>query len=69
MYCCSLARPQVEGETTGEGAIEPKTETLKIKSIPRKDNKVVKSSTTESTSEQVYGSWFTTVYEPTGVTA
>lgn len=63
MYCCTATRPQVTSKTTEEGAIEPQTETISIKAIPRKNDKIVKSRCLETSAK--YSGWFETVFVPT----
>ena len=63
MYCCTASRPKAEGDTKEE-AIDPKTDSITITAIPRKDNAQVKSKTTVNTTDNVYTDWYKSVYEP-----
>lgn len=62
MYCCSASRPATESSTTEEST-EVKTEKLTLKATPLPTG-LVKSKTTESTSDTVYNNWFKTPYSP-----
>ena len=63
LYCCSAARPAIESETKEEN-IEPGTEKLSITADPRSDG-LVKARTGDTTTEEVYNGWFTSVYTVT----
>ena len=62
MYCCSASRPTTESATTEEST-EVKTEKLSLKATPLPTG-LVKSKTTESTTEAVYNNWFKMPYNP-----
>ena len=62
MYCCSASRPATESATTEEST-EVKTEKLSLKSTPLPTG-LVKSKTTESTTDTVYNNWFKMPYNP-----
>ena len=62
MYCCSASRPTTESATTEEST-EVKTEKLTLKATPLPTG-LVKSKTTESTSDTVYNNWFKMPYSP-----
>ena len=62
MYCCSASRPATESSTTEEST-EVKTEKLTLKATPLPTG-LVKSKTTESTSDTVYNNWFKMPYNP-----
>ena len=63
LYCCSAARPAIESETKEEN-IEPGTEKLSITADPRSDG-LVKARTGDTTTEEVYNGWYTSVYTVT----
>lgn len=62
MYCCSASRPATESATTEEST-EVKTEKLSLKATPLPTG-LVKSKTTESTTDTVYNNWFKMPYNP-----
>lgn len=62
MYQCAVSRPTIASQTK-ESSITPVTETLSLTADPRDDG-MVKSKTSESTSAAIYNSWFNTVYVP-----
>jgi phi13 family phage major tail protein len=62
LYNCSASRPSIESETK-EDTIEPGTETLSLTADPRSDG-LVKSRTGDTTSEETYAVWYSTVYIP-----
>lgn len=62
LYNCSASRPSIESETK-EDTIEPGTETLSLTADPRSDG-LVKSRTGDTTSEETYAGWYSTVYIP-----
>lgn len=62
MYCCSASRPATES-ATNEESIEVKTEKLSLKATPLPTG-LVKSKTTESTTDTVYNNWFKMPYNP-----
>lgn len=65
--CRATASPQISGATTTDSK-EPQTDTLNIKAVPNLKGHI--KSKCESTSTTAYGSWFTSVQEPsTFVTA
>lgn len=66
-YRCTAGRPDV-GSSTKEDSIEPNTQEISIKAVPRLDNHFVKASISDAKST-AYSSWYgTTPYEPTLVT-
>lgn len=67
MYCCSASRPATESATTEEST-EVKTEKLSLKATPLPTG-LVKSKTTESTTDTVYNNWFKMPYNPDTGTA
>jgi phi13 family phage major tail protein len=62
LYNCTVTRPSLTSATKTETA-EPQSQELSMVSAPREDG-VVKRSTTVETSPEVYGAWYTAVYEP-----
>ena len=66
MYNCTSSRPSLESETK-EDSIEPGTEKLSITADPRGDG-LVKARTGDSTSEETYNNWYSSVYVPTETT-
>ena len=62
LYCCSASRPKTESSTTEEST-EVKTEKLSLKATPLPTG-LVKSKTTESTTDTVYNNWFKMPYNP-----
>ena len=67
MYCCSASRPATESATIEEST-EVKTEKLSLKATPLPTG-LVKSKTTESTTDTVYNNWFKMPYNPDTGTA
>ena len=63
LYNCSAARPNIES-TTNEEEIEVQTETLAITAAPLA-NGYVKARTGDSTTDEVYTGWYSSVYMPT----
>ena len=72
MYRCSLStRPTIESGTKADSTA-PKTDTVTIKASPRtdvvtingKERHLVKATTSESVSEEVYNSWYSSVWTP-----
>ena len=63
LYNCSAARPNIES-TTNEEEIEVQTETLAITAAPLA-NGYVKARTGDSTTDEVYTGWYSSVYIPT----
>ena len=61
MYYCSANRPSLGSTTKDSG--EPNTTDLSITVSPRPDNSQVKAKTTAGTTDTIYESWYTTVYE------
>lgn len=72
MFNCVATRPQVSGETTPTGGIEPQTETISITAASIYNSalqkSLVKASTKSDTTSTVYDGWFTAVTVPTAVT-
>ena len=72
MFNCVATRPQVNGETTPTGGIEPQTETLSITAASiyhaGLDKSLVKASTKSDTTSTVYNGWFNAVTVPTAAT-
>lgn len=72
MFNCVATRPQVNGETTPTGGIEPQTETISITAASiyhaALDKSLVKASTKSDTTSTVYDGWFTAVTVPTATT-
>ncbi|MCD8174411.1 MAG: phage tail protein [Phascolarctobacterium sp.] len=62
LYNCTCSRPAMESATT-EDSKEPQTDTLSL-TASALANGYVKAKTCESTSSDVYDSWFDAVYEP-----
>lgn len=63
-YNCSASRPSTEANTK-EASIEPQTDTLTFKAMPRTTDKNVKIVMTKSsTNETAYNAFFSAVYEP-----
>lgn len=63
MYYCSANRPSLGSTTKDSG--EPNTTDLSVTVSPRPDNNQVKAKTTPGTTDPIYNSWYTTVYEKT----
>lgn len=61
-YRCSLARPELSGETVGK-SISPETETCDLTAMPRGDNGVVRAYCYEG--DAPYEAWHTAPYEIT----
>ena len=59
---CTVNRPGLSGATKTEST-EPGTTELSVVASPRATDGIVKISTSTTTSEDVYGAWFTEVYE------
>lgn len=72
IYNCVATRPQVNGETTPTGGIEPQTETISITAASiyhaALDKSLVKASTKSDTTSTVYNGWFSAVTVPTAAT-
>lgn len=66
LYNCSCSRPSIESETK-EDTIEPGTETLSLNADPREDG-LVKSRTSDNTTDTVYQNWYKSVYTPVAKT-
>ncbi len=62
IYNCSATRPNIESATK-EDEIEIKTETLTITASPLQDG-LVKSKTTDTTTNTAYNAWYDEVYIP-----
>lgn len=63
MYLCYAQRASIEGENPDKN--EPKTEKLSLKCVPREVDGLVKCKTSDSTTSDVYTSWYESVYVPT----
>lgn len=67
LYNCTATRPSIEGETKGE-SIEPKTDTLSLKSSSiynaTLQEDIVKAKTKSDTDADTYNGWFSAVYQP-----
>ena len=63
LYRCSCTRPNVSGQTV-EDTKEPTTDTMTITAMPLADGRV-KAKTSPDTTDEVYNSWYTAVYEST----
>lgn len=63
LYNCSVARPGT-GSSTKSDTVEPNTVELSFTASPRNDG-VVKRSTTAAVTEDIYNSWYTTVFNGT----
>lgn len=59
MYLCYATRPKIEGENSKK---DPKTESVKIKAMPRQDGKI-KAKTGDETDSTAYSGWYTSVYD------
>ncbi|MDD9149259.1 Ig-like domain-containing protein [Sporolactobacillus sp. CQH2019] len=66
VYYCSASRPE-QASATKSDKTEVQTETLEFTAAPRPDNRMVKASTSGTTSDTVYNAWYDAVYEPTTV--
>lgn len=63
MYNCTAARPSISGQTKEEGVeITPNELTLTASPIELDGKLIVKTKTTDATTQAIYDSWFTTVY-------
>lgn len=62
LYNCYAGRSEM-ASGTNRGAT-PNTNTLNIEALPRETDNVVKRKTTEKTTETVYNSWLTEVFNP-----
>lgn len=60
---CTASRPNVDGDTKGEGITE-KTETIPIKAVPFGDAEEVHGQC-DDTTETAYTNWYTSVQSPT----
>lgn len=67
LYKCSASRPNLTGQTTGEGGtIDPQTETLSLTAVPRADNDhYIHLQTQETTTTAVVEAWYSAVPVPT----
>lgn len=63
LYKCAVSRPSIESQTN-EDEIEVQTGTLSLKATPL-ENGVVKSKTSDDTSDATYQNWYKAVYMPT----
>lgn len=68
MYNCTASRPAIEGETKSE-SVEPNTDTLSLHATSvhnsKLDKDITKAKTSSATTEAIYNSWFTSVFQPT----
>lgn len=62
LYRCVVTRPDVSGSTQ-ESSIEPQSETVNIKALPRINDGVVKGRCPAT--DTAYATWYTAVQEPT----
>lgn len=62
MYNCKASRPSVGSETTPDGAIEPKTETISVKASARPTDNIVKAKCKEG--DTCYANFFSAVVLP-----
>lgn len=62
LYNCSASRPSIASKTNEENK-EVQTETLSVKARPMA-NGYVKAKTGDSTTAEVYNSWYQSVYQP-----
>lgn len=67
LYKCSLSRPSISSQTTGEnGAIEPQDESLTITAVPRVDaDRLIHAETGDTTDADASAAWYTAVPVPT----
>lgn len=66
MYSCEAARPSIAGSTKEESTeVTPSELTLTASPIKLNDKLIVKTKTTDTTTEAVYNSWYETVYRKT----
>lgn len=65
LYNCTATRPQVNGETTTQTKT-PQTEAITIDAAPLADG-LVRSRTSDGTSEADYNAWFDAVWMPGSV--
>lgn len=63
MYRCKVSRPDIKGKTT-EKTKTPNTSQMKIKCMPRLDNKLIKASMPDDGSE-IYANFDKQLYIPT----
>lgn len=70
MYSCEAARPSVNGNTTEESTeISPTELTLTASPIKINDKLIVKTKTTDTTTETIYDAWYQDVYVPGQIAA
>jgi phi13 family phage major tail protein len=68
LYNCTAARPSINGQTKEEGVeIQPNELTLNAAPIKLNDKLIVKTKTTDATTQAIYDSWFDTVYRKAAV--
>lgn len=66
MYNCEAARPSIAGNTKEESTeVTPSELTLTASPIKLDNKLIVKTKTTDTTTEAVYDSWYETVYRKT----
>lgn len=72
LYNCVATRPQVSGETTPTGGVEPQTETISVTASSIYNaglqKSLVKASSKSDTTTGVYNGWFSAVTVPTSAT-
>ena len=66
LYYCSVDRPSVSSTTKDSG--EPNTTELAIVASPRPSDNLVKTKTTETTTDEIYNGWYDEVYEKSSET-
>jgi phi13 family phage major tail protein len=68
MYNCKANRPSINGNTKAEGTeVTPNELTLTASPMEIGGRLTVKTKTTSATTQAIYDSWFTNVYEKTPV--
>ena len=72
LYNCVATRPQVSGETTPTGGVEPQTETISVTASSiynaALQKSLVKASSKSDTTTAVYNAWYTSVTVPATAT-
>lgn len=64
LFYCQATRPTEEAETKGESA-EVKTEEIKFTALALPGTNIIKSKTTDNTTQAAYDAWYTEVVIPT----
>ena len=64
LYYCKASRSSIEADTKGE-TTEVHTEELTFKASPLPDSEIIKAKTCNSTDEDRYDAWYTSVALPT----